>query len=308
MPESHRRNPAEVLPEVSLESIAPPYLNYRYFEGHQAYPFHHRATRFNMVNAWWLIEAATLAYAEAEFVSKVLRPTGLTEVRPFSGTSTQCYVAHNDDLVMVAFRGTEIRKRPGRPDIRNIIADLKADCDLRLTASGQGGRVHQGFKDALDEVWETQGLLDYIRSLHSSRRSMWFTGHSLGAALATLAADRYGDVDGLYTFGSPRVGDIDFKIDFHINAYRFVNNNDIVARVPPPGLYKHVGELKYIDSKGLIHDNPSRWERLTDNIRGEIAYLFNALGQIRSGFANFLPDDIIDHVPTLYATHIWNNI
>jgi predicted lipase len=183
-----------------------------------------------------------------------------------------------------------------------------ADADLFLTDSGQGGKVHKGFKEALDEVWEKAGLLDYIRSKDTSNRSVWFTGHSLGAGLATLAADRYGNVRGLYTFGSPRVGDIDFKSDFHISTYRIVNNNDVVTRVPPAGLYYHVGDLKYIDNKGLIHDNTCRWERVTDAIRREIAYLFNSMGQIRSGFGALVPDDIVDHVPTLYATHIWNNI
>jgi hypothetical protein len=104
------------------------------------------------------------------------------------------------------------------------------------------------------------------------------------------------------------VGNVDFADDFHISAYRFVNNDDIVARVPPPILYKHVGDLRYIDSSGIVHDNSSRWERITDSVRGEVSYIANSPGQIRRGFAHFIPDNIVDHVPTLYATHIWNNI
>ena len=308
MPPSSRRDPALVLPEIKLDKIAPPYLNYLYFEGCGAYPFRPQATMFDMVNAWWLIEASTLVYAEEPFVTKNFQKAGFGHVEFFSGDSTQCFVANHDDFAIVAFRGTEIRKREGRSDVQNIIPDLKADADVVLIDSGQGGKVHRGFKNGLDEVWEKEDLLNYITGLDKSNHRIWFTGHSLGAALATLAADRYGHVQGLYTFGSPRVGDIDFKNDFHISAYRFVNNNDIVTRVPPSGIYHHVGDLKYIDSKGDIHDNASRWERLTDGIRGESLYLFNALGQLRTGFANLIPDDIVDHVPTLYATHIWNNI
>jgi alpha/beta superfamily hydrolase len=157
-------------------------------------------------------------------------------------------------------------------------------------------------------VWEKEGLLEYIKSRDTSNRTIWFTGHSLGAALATLAANRYGKTQGLYTFGSPRVGDVDFADDFHISAYRFVNNNDIVAKVPPPIRYKHVGDLKYIDSSGLVHEDASRRERITDSIRGEVPYIANSPGKIRRGFINFIPDDFVDHVPTLYATHVWNNI
>lgn len=305
-----RRRVQDVLPVISLDKLAPPYPDYPYFEGHESRPFRHFTTMFDMQNAWWLIEAATLVYAEEDFVTPRFHAAGLSEVRFFHGrhTDTQCYVAGNDQFVIVAFRGTEIRKRPGSTDYRNIVADVKTDADLRLVDSRQGGKVHQGFKQALDEVWEGEGLRDYIAGKDNGSRSIWFTGHSLGAALATLAADRYGKVQGLYTFGSPRVGDTDFKNDFHISTYRFVNNNDIVARVPPPGLYCHVGELKYIDSRGRIHDNPGLWERTVDSIVGDALYMFNSLGQIRNGFAKLIPDAIVDHVPLLYATHIWNSI
>jgi triacylglycerol lipase len=300
----------EVLPEVTLDKIAPPYLDYPYFKGHELHPFRYHTHLFDMINAWWLIEAATLAYAEPDFAKAQFHKAGLLEVEYFDGeaTNAQCYVANNADFVIVAFRGTEIRKRPGRTDYRNIVADLKTDANVLLTDSEQGGKVHRGFKQALEEIWQEKGLQDYLSSKDQGSPSVWFTGHSLGAALATLAADRYGKVQGLYTFGSPRTGDIDFKNDFHISTYRFVNNNDIVARVPPPVPYCHVGDLKYIDSRGRIHDNASLWERTADSIVGDAVYIFNALGQVRQGFAKLIPDSIVDHVPTLYATHIWNNI
>ncbi|MGO9138564.1 MAG: lipase family protein [Syntrophales bacterium] len=308
MTNPQRRDPAVILPEITFDAIAPPYPRYSYFDGVESYPFRRRATAFDMVNAWWLIEASTLAYAEEDFVHPRFQKAGLTEVKFFTGNGTQCFVANNDEFAVIVFRGTEIRRREGKSDYRNIIADLKTDADIILTDSGRGGKVHKGFKDALDEVWVKKGLLKYIKTKDTSNRTIWFTGHSLGAALATLAAERYGNVQGLYTFGSPRVGDIDFADRFHINAYRFVNNNDIVARVPPPILYKHVGNLRYIDSSGIVHDDSSLLERITDAIRGDISYIFNSSGQIKPEYADFMPDCIVDHVPTLYATHIWNNI
>jgi triacylglycerol lipase len=298
----------EVLPDIRWETIAPPYLNYDYFRGSDLYPFRFDATAFDPVNAWWLIEASTLAYSEENFAREGFRRAGLQEIRFFSGPGTQCYVASNSDFVIVAFRGTEIRKRDETSDFMNIVADLRTDFDILLVDSGHGGKVHRGFKEALDEVWEKQGLLDYIRSRDDDRRSIWFTGHSLGAALATLAADRYGNVTGLYTYGSPRVGDESFKRDFHIDAYRVVNNSDIVATIPPEGFYHHVGDLKYIDSNGRLHDNPGEWARLADGILGKISRIFDSIGRFRSVFAPFIPDDIIDHVPVLYAAHIRNNI
>ena len=134
------------------------------------------------------------------------------------------------------------------------------------------------------------------------------TGHSLGAALATPAAGRYGNVQGLYTYGSPRVGDQDFKDDFNLNTYRFVNNNDIANKVPPASMYLHLGEPKYIDSEGTIHDHTNRWERWTDEIQGQFKNKFNAIGQTRKGFTEIVLEPIVDHVPTRYAIHIWNNM
>ncbi len=210
------RSVESVLPVVTLDTIAPPYLKYRYFEGCKERPFRPRATTFDMRNAWWLIEASTLVYAELKFVAQQFRKAGLKEVRFFEGrkTDTQAYAASNDDFAIVAFRGTEIRRRTGKADFRNVLADLATDAKIRLVDSGHGGRVHEGFKKALDEIWEKGGLFQYIKNISSKngrKLPVWFTGHSLGGALATLAAACYGDVRGLYTFGSPRVGDAEFK-------------------------------------------------------------------------------------------------
>ena len=93
-----------------------------------------------------------------------------------------------------------------------------------------------------------------------------------------------------------------------MNAYRFVNNSDIVTKVPPSSMYCHVGELRYIDSEGTIHDNSNRWEKWSDEIQGKFKNVFNALGQSKKGFTEVLLEPIVDHIPTLYAIHIWNNI
>ena len=289
-----KRTVQEVLPEVTWDKIAPPYPDYPYFQGREIYPFRPYADGFDLINAWWCIEAATLAYSEPNFAGERFQAAGLPEIEFFSGSSTQCYVAHNDDFLILVFRGTEIRRRGDSSDFANIIADLATDANIALVAWEQGGKVHRGFQEALDEVWER--LLDYLRSKEKARRTVWFTGHSLGGSLATLAASRYGRVRGLYTFGSPRIGDVDFKKAFLVPTYRFVNHDDIVTRVPPPLLYQHVGALKYIDGKGLLHDNPVSGQ--TGNTLSVLAACFDAL----------IPSALVDHIPTLYATHVWNNL
>jgi len=293
--------------EITVDNLAPPYKDYEFFKDCDKLPFRYQANVFDMVNAWWLIEASTLVYGEPDFVTEKFKQiAGFTDVKFFDAKTAQCFVANNEKFAIVAFRGSEARLRKGNTDPGYIFADWMANFNFLPEAWDQGGNVHRGFKAALLEIWTD--LEDYVSNLQKNNLKIWITGHSLGAALATLAADRYGNVQGLYTYGSPRVGDQDFKNDFNVNTYRFVNNSDIVTKVPPSGMYCHIGELKYIDSEGIIHDNTNRWERWSDEIQGKFNNVFNALGQARKGFTEVLLEPIVDHVPTLYAIHIWNNI
>ena len=259
-----------------------------------------------MVNAWWLSEAATLVYADPEFVTENFKKAGFQEVNFFYRKTAECFVASDDKFAIVAFRGSEVRLKEGETDYNNIFADWIANFNFLPEEWQQGGKVHRGFKAALDEVWEE--LEKYISNLNNIKRKIWMTGHSLGAALATLAADRYRNVKGLYTYGSPRVGDKDFKKNFRMNTCRFVNNNDIVTKVPPAGMYRHVGELRHIDGDGVIRDKTNPWEGWFTEIQEKSINLLNTFNQDGKGLTEVFLEPFVDHVPTLYSIHIWNNI
>ena len=213
------------VPVITFKNLSPPFKDYDYFQNHQQYPFQFNVTSFNLINAWWLAEVSTLVYSEPEFVGSHLNNIGLPEVRFFDKQGTQCYAANNDRFAIVAFRGSEIWKKEEKFDLNRVIADLKTDVDIRLTDWPLGGKVHRGFKEALEKVWPE--LLPHITQLDSRGCKIWITGHSLGATLATLCSSRYGHVQGVYTFGSPRVGDDEFKEKLDAIIYRIVNNDDI---------------------------------------------------------------------------------
>ena len=294
------------IPRITFKNLSPPYKDHDYFQGGQKYGFRFNATSFNLINAWWLAEASALVYSGEDFVNSRFSAAGLPEVKFFTNQSTQCYVASNDRFAIVAFRGSEIWKKKEKTDLNEEVSDLKTNIDIRLTDWEQGGKVHRGFKEALDEIWPD--LLPYIRKIQGKGCKIWITGHSLGGALATLCAGRYGNVQGVYTFGSPKVGDEAFKDNFDVKMYRFVNNYDIVSRVPPWYPFVHVGVLKFIDGNGIIRDTIPENELPTNQPRDEAYGQANASQSKKNSFNGFVPAPFRDHVPLLYAVYIWNNI
>jgi triacylglycerol lipase len=146
-----------------------------------------------------------------------------------------------------------------------------------------------------------------------TRRTLWITGHSLGGALAVLAGgacaydpDTLLPVNGVYTFGQPRVGLHDFcnniELKFGRVYYRFVNNRDVVPRVPPRAFdYTHTGRLIHFDSNGEP-DADSQEQR---------SFLARAFGTISAVVSDFTksPELIGDHDMTKgYLACIRNGI
>ena len=287
-----------------LKDLIPPNLDYAYFEAAQRYPFRNTAQAFDLVNASWLADAALLAYAELDFAGPRFQEAGLNNVRFVHGVEshTQGYVAANDDFAIVTFRGTEVINWK---DVRTDVKVIPVQWD-------DGGKVHKGAKDALDEVWHKDGLGQHLNALKREKpaRTFWFTGHSLGAAVATLATRRFGSGSALYTFGSPRPGNRDFAQGMSAGVFRFVNHNDVVPRLPPPGLmlkYRHVGTLKYITHDGRLRNRCTLRGQLRWFWREYVRRWFDESdGTVVAHAAVRLAKELGDHAPVNYARAIKN--
>lgn len=219
---------------------------------------------------------AELAYSEPKPAEAKLRSWGFTHVLHFDVAGTEAFIAGFKGAIVVSFRGTE-------PD---EAADIAADLDIRLAGAPLAGKAHKGFRGALGRVWDRsplrtgsmeEALYDLTKELYDRKTgkapAVYLTGHSLGAALATLAsAEILADdnrVAGLVTFGSPRVGDEDFvnalnrKIEGR--AWRVVNNNDLVTDAPLRRWgFRHCGRFIYISEGGSITEDPTGWWHLLD--------------------------------------------
>ena len=95
------------LPPPSAELLFHPERDteYRFFENASDHSFM-PAAQFSRANAWWLADAALLAYSDGPTMRGVYDRVGLNS-EFLTGGSTQCHLAWSADFVIVAFRGTQ---------------------------------------------------------------------------------------------------------------------------------------------------------------------------------------------------------
>jgi hypothetical protein len=146
-----------------------------------------------------------------------------------------------------------------------------ADLDLGTVVSETVGRVHRGFKREVYDLWPR-----LEQALVNNTRTLWFAGHSLGGAMAAICAGRCvlshirSNPRALFTYGAPRVGNRRYVNYVEFEAYRWVNNNDIVPRLPPAWLgFRHKGQEIYLNAYGEIR-RLTHWQRVKDRWRGLI--------------------------------------
>jgi pimeloyl-ACP methyl ester carboxylesterase len=193
-----------------------------------------------------------------------------------------------DRVAYVAFRGTQ-------PDsLRDV---FYVNADFKLVPRPGGGRVHQGFLAAFATV--RRQIDDWLAAVGPAR--LVVTGHSLGAALATvMAAERPGAE--LVTFGSPRVGDSAFAALFAGRAVRrYVDCTDVVDGVPPGILsYAHLHGMRYIDRFGAVRPTPPGAEEIArDRRSANLIYALKCAWQV---WRNAAMRGFADHAPINYVS------
>lgn len=255
-----------------------------------SFEFVPNTTRWNAKNALASALASKLAYENPQTVAQTARQWGFerTDFIDAAHSDTQLFVTSNASTVLVAFRGTQ-------PD---DLKDWITDADV-VMAHTDLGPVHYGFWLALRSVWPR---LEAALASHRDRgQSLWITGHSLGAALATLATARLRQtlvpINGLYTFGSPRPGSNAFSDrfdhDFGDFTFRYVNNADIVTRLPTRSMgYSHVGTTLMFDAEGQVQADSHWWNSFLERVRGTLTEMLH--GNI-AAFADHASEHYVDN-------------
>ena len=182
-------------------------------------------------------------------LSACLKEAGFDLINVYNIADSQAFLAKrmsnssSGGMRILAFRGTEKK-----------LADFKTDITATLINPPDAGAkelIHEGFYKAFKSVRkEINKDLGKHKNL-----PLYVTGHSLGGALA-IVATRFIAKDSLgacYTFGSPRVGNLDMSLVFRTPIYRIVNSSDIVPRTPPAWILTPIITfLKWIQLPGWL--------------------------------------------------------
>jgi pimeloyl-ACP methyl ester carboxylesterase len=237
-------------------------------------------------------ELSRLAYASLDGESPKLRHAlqagALELLATFSVNGAQAFAVRlPGGQVCIAFRGTQA----------DDPTDLGTDADLRLVEHERiPGRVHAGF--ARSFLGLMPKLEEFLRQAAPAAPPV-LTGHSLGAALATLAASVFPGCH-LITFGSPRVGDARFANgSLAVETERYVDCSDVVTEVPPAKLlgYAHLGRMRYIDRNGVLHGEQLDPAYVSSDRDAARLHYFTHYAFV-SG--NVAVRDLADHAPANY--------
>jgi len=308
---------------------------YEFFKYAKYFPFESKVdNRFSLVNAAFLADAAYAAYFDQSVIpSKLERlPAKLRDSFQFfdDKESAQGYVINDDDSVIIVFRGSETAARtPDEPleqTLHSVYTDwITADANIQLITDkvAPPGRVHRGFQLAVDSAMSSiapivepliGGPLTASQRSPGQKRRVFVCGHSLGAAMSTVFSRRTAAVvNAVYTYGCPRCGDTLWADSYPLSSvYRIVHNLDVVTHVPEPVPllpYKHVGEMKLIDSFGQLHDGSASHEgaqAVIDTV--ETAVHHPQVLQADSVVKTLDQNPVTDHHPVYYAAFLWNQI
>ncbi len=197
----------------------------------------------------------------------------------------KAYIAENSSSIVVTFRGSGVKSKDGSIDAKKTLKNALADINLPLIKDRKfPGKVHKGISSEYMQL-RTELLERFGQTNYNKKRTVYITGFSLGAGLATLCAyDLATEFDinpHVYLFAQPAAGDHDFARQFErkiTTVFRFAHEKDVVSQIPHCLVcsYKAPGsKLLVFDSNGKqVHHN-----KVTVRIKADRTAALIALGK-----------------------------
>ena len=217
----------------------------------------------------WMSQAAYETTADASDacetrkLERILERWGFACRARLSQGGTEGFIAESETTLVVAFAGTD----------PVIAANWITDFNIRTGPDG----VHRGFSDGVAGVGPA-----LIAALAGTTKHIFLVGHSLGGALAVVAAWRLtgnsqeladwiprgagidvGRIAGVLTYGMPRAGDEAFEAAYRSRGLwqktaRLEYGSDIIPSLPPAATgqlaFRHVGPALHCPHGGQFKD------------------------------------------------------
>ena len=266
----------------------------------------------------WMSQLAYEVRHARHKVEPVLERWGLEPIALIAGkasglplSSTRGIVASGRGATIMVFAGTD------------PVAFANWITNFNLGARARD--IHRGFADAVDAVWTD---VSAALTPEAVARPVFAGGHSLGGALAIIAAERLLrerkiKASGVYTFGAPRVGSQAFAASYNARglgdrSYRLVHGLDIVPTLPPSALgFRHAGRMIACERGGRFTgaeaqslcdcDDPLFLDTIKQGLRARLRDFATGsfLPSSRSGWLGsyqkyVLTPTLTDHLPERY--------
>jgi hypothetical protein len=280
----------------------------------------------SVISGWVYADAQTLA-DKLEFYLDDCEVYPISVNNDALCIAATAYVIVVRDVAILAFRGTKPE------DLISWLTDANSAMFEFGKANGKSlGNVHSGFYANLQAVWS--GIVDRLTPLLGAEarvKNLYITGHSLGAAMAVLAAaeiwkepeGRYKSwreaLRGVYSYAQPYVGDDTFKKTFDARfgqlLYRHVYDHDVVPCLPPQevdGSFEQFGDRYFSETfegewrkQGPNEDKRARLLSLLSVLFSLVARRIDALKPLDS---RLCPYSIDDHSPQNYIEVSRNSV
>lgn len=173
---------------------------------------------------------ARLAYSNPTEIRAKLQEAGIRDVTMVEdrGSGLFSYFVKMPDYTIIAVRGSQ-----GWLD---LLQNLRFDEMDAKPGLGITGKVHIGYHA------QAKAAVEKLAQQLPKGKPLWVTGHSLGGSIAALIGAsltvKHGfKVDGVVTFGAPKIGNLAFQGSFNTivgdRTINFALQRDIAPRLPP---------------------------------------------------------------------------
>ncbi|CAG8553472.1 25907_t:CDS:2 [Dentiscutata erythropus] len=203
------------------------------------------------------------------FYEAIGEPTDIDNELPYSKSQTTIEL-HNTSLLKIIETTFEAVKTLITFLFESIITHVYDPIDYRFL--GKDERYSSAYSQATRRITDlcqddnkNDDLVQRKLTQETCKKRLFITGHSLGGGLAIAFLAKLIQHDspllnilaGVYTYGQPKVGDIEFVKSFgpeiSKKMFHHVYNNDVICRVPPWDPYVDPpGNLVFIDSSYSI--------------------------------------------------------